>query len=90
HGRIPLTGVFPLAPSLDTVGPIAGTVEDLSLAYRVMAGYDPLDPWSRHQPLVEPHGPRPDLRGLRVGIPVRWLDDAAVSEPVAVAFAEAM
>lgn len=26
HGRIPLTGVWPLAPSLDTVGPMATTV----------------------------------------------------------------
>lgn len=90
HGRLPLTGVFPLAPSLDTVGPIAATVDDLSLAYRVMAGFDPLDPWSRDEPLVESHGARPDLKGLRVGIPVRWLDDAPVVEPVAVAFAEAM
>jgi Asp-tRNA(Asn)/Glu-tRNA(Gln) amidotransferase A subunit family amidase len=90
HGRIPLTGVFPLAPSLDTVGPIAAGVEDLTLAYRVMAGFDPLDPWSRDEPVVESHGPRPDLKGLRIGIPVRWLDDAPVVEPVAVAFADAM
>ncbi|HYN99560.1 MAG TPA: amidase, partial [Actinomycetota bacterium] len=29
HGRIDLRGVRPLAPSLDTVGPLARTVEDL-------------------------------------------------------------
>ena len=28
-GRVPLTGVWPLSPSLDTVGPIARTVEDV-------------------------------------------------------------
>ncbi|MDX1450731.1 MAG: amidase, partial [Acidimicrobiia bacterium] len=52
HGRIPLTGVFPLAPSLDTVGPLAATVDDLAEAYRAMAGYDADDPWSAPHPVV--------------------------------------
>lgn len=46
HGRVPLSGVYPLVSSLDTVGPMARTVTDLELAYRVMAGYDPEDGWS--------------------------------------------
>jgi amidase len=29
YGRVPLTGVWPLAPSLDTVGPMAATVDGL-------------------------------------------------------------
>jgi amidase len=29
HGRVPLDGVWPLAPSLDTVGPMAATVDGL-------------------------------------------------------------
>mgnify|MGYP001087947568 CR=1 FL=1 len=41
HGRIPLTGVFPLAPTLDTVGPLARTVSDAALTYQVLAGPDP-------------------------------------------------
>ncbi len=32
HGRLPLTGVVPLAPRFDTVGPLARTVEDAALA----------------------------------------------------------
>lgn len=88
HGRVPLIGVFPLAPSLDTVGPIAANVEDLALAYRVMAGYDPSDPWSAPQPVVSDGGPRPDLRGLRVGIPSRWIDQAPITDEVADAFTE--
>ncbi len=46
HGRVPLSGVYPLISSLDTVGPMARTVADIELAYRVMAGYDPEDGWS--------------------------------------------
>lgn len=90
HGRIPLTGVFPLAASLDTVGPIASTVGDLATAYQVMAGHDPLDPWSALRPLTTPAGARPDLSGVRIAVPLPWSDDAPISEPVAEAFAEAV
>jgi Asp-tRNA(Asn)/Glu-tRNA(Gln) amidotransferase A subunit family amidase len=34
HGRIPISGVFPLAPSLDTVGPITTSVETLASSAR--------------------------------------------------------
>ncbi len=90
HGRVPLTGVFPLAASLDTVGPISATVADLGLAYSVMAGFDHSDPWSRPQPVISPGTARQDLQGLRVGIPVPWVDDAPVADDVAEAFASAM
>lgn len=35
-GRIPLTGVFPLSSSLDTVGPMARTVADVALAMSLL------------------------------------------------------
>ena len=37
HGRIPVAGVFPLAPSLDTVGPLAREISTLTLLYDAMA-----------------------------------------------------
>jgi aspartyl-tRNA(Asn)/glutamyl-tRNA(Gln) amidotransferase subunit A len=37
-GALPTTGVFPLCPSFDTVGPMARTVEDCALCYEVLAG----------------------------------------------------
>lgn len=36
HGRIPLTGVYPLAPSLDTVGPMARDVSGLVLGMELL------------------------------------------------------
>jgi amidase len=36
HGRIPLDGVWPLAPSLDTVGPLARDVEGIVAAMRLI------------------------------------------------------
>src|SRR5437870_8743785 len=36
HGRIPLEGVWPLAPSLDTVGPMAASVSGLTLGMQLL------------------------------------------------------
>lgn len=43
YGLIPCTGVMPHAPSLDTVGIIARSVEDLALLAEVMQGHDARD-----------------------------------------------
>jgi aspartyl-tRNA(Asn)/glutamyl-tRNA(Gln) amidotransferase subunit A len=75
HGRVPLSGVFPLASSLDTVGPMARSVGDLAQVYAAIAGDDPTDPWSVPRPVPGPADAEP-LRALRVGVPVPWaLDD---------------
>jgi aspartyl-tRNA(Asn)/glutamyl-tRNA(Gln) amidotransferase subunit A len=52
-GKIDLRGCFPLAPSFDTVGPMARSVADCALVYSVLTG----------EPV-----PRPQVRGLRVGV----------------------
>jgi amidase len=42
HGRVPLEGVWPLAPSLDTVGPMATTIEGLVTGMRLLEpGFTP-------------------------------------------------
>ncbi|HZW46954.1 MAG TPA: amidase [Microvirga sp.] len=56
-GRVPLDGAFPLAPSLDSIGPLARTVQDCALTDAIMAGEEPRR--------LEPY----PLAGLRVGIP---------------------
>jgi aspartyl-tRNA(Asn)/glutamyl-tRNA(Gln) amidotransferase subunit A len=71
HGRIPLTGVFPLAPSLDTVGPLTRTVGDAALVYLALAGPDPADRWSRPGPVEAPAGPADPAR-LRFAVPLPW------------------
>jgi aspartyl-tRNA(Asn)/glutamyl-tRNA(Gln) amidotransferase subunit A len=42
-GRVSCHGILPLAPSLDTPGPMARSVEDAALLFSVMQGTDPLD-----------------------------------------------
>lgn len=75
HGRISLEGVFPLVASVDTVGPLADSVDNLSLSYRAMSGDN------------EP-GPPPG--SLRIGIPEPWYGDAAMDEEIALAFESAV
>src|SRR6185437_3807557 len=68
-GRVSTYGILPLAPSLDTPGPIARTVEDAALLFTIMQGADPLDPRTLSAPA--PADPMPVLkrgvRGLRIG-----------------------
>ena len=40
-GRISRAGVYPLSSTLDTVGPLARTVEDCALVYAALQGADP-------------------------------------------------
>ena len=82
HGRIPLTGVFPLESSVDTVGPITASVGDAALAYAAMAGHHAADPWSADHP-VEPPEPRADLAGVTIAVPHPWIDrplEAGIAE----------
>lgn len=79
HGRGSVRGVFPLAPSLDTVGPLGRTVGDVALAYALIGAHDEDDPWSAPQPLIEPGDPRP-VADLSVGIPHPWTDDDVDAE----------
>jgi aspartyl-tRNA(Asn)/glutamyl-tRNA(Gln) amidotransferase subunit A len=52
-GSVDVAGCFPLAPSFDTIGPMARTVRDCALAFSV---------------LVDQPVPEPRLRGLTVGV----------------------
>ena len=45
-GRVSKHGVFPLAWTLDHVGPLTRTVEDNALLLNALAGHDPVDPYS--------------------------------------------
>jgi aspartyl-tRNA(Asn)/glutamyl-tRNA(Gln) amidotransferase subunit A len=68
YGAISTRGVFPVSHSLDTVGPMARSVEDLAAVLTAAAGFDPEDPWSV-MPAAGPAPPEADLRGLRIGLP---------------------
>ncbi len=62
HGRLPLDGVIPLAPSLDHPGPMARTVADCSA---LLAGCSAI-----HGPTTPRPGPRP-LHGVTIALTER-------------------
>lgn len=61
-GRISRAGVYPLSFSLDSVGPLARSVEDAALVYQQLQGPDPADETTAG---VAPHDA---LRELRAGV----------------------
>jgi aspartyl-tRNA(Asn)/glutamyl-tRNA(Gln) amidotransferase subunit A len=75
RGLVPADGVVPLAWSLDSVGPLARDVATAALVLDLMTG--------REGP-----APRPDVRGLRLGLATELLDHA--EEPVADAVGAAV
>jgi aspartyl-tRNA(Asn)/glutamyl-tRNA(Gln) amidotransferase subunit A len=75
-GRIPTRGVYPLAPSLDTVGPMARSVADVALMWSALTG----------EPV-----PGPRLDGLTVGLvsvaPAIGRGPTVADDPAAEAYA---
>jgi Asp-tRNA(Asn)/Glu-tRNA(Gln) amidotransferase A subunit family amidase len=77
YGRVSERGAVPLCWSVAHIGPIGATVADTALGYAVVAGPDPGDPGSLHQPLPTLAGwNEPDLRGVRLGVFWPWFRDA--------------
>jgi amidase len=84
-GRVSRDGVFPLAASLDHVGPIARSVADAALVLHCIAGPDPRDPSTRRQGIPPPEpAPRDDFRRLRIGWDEDYVTMGVLPEIVAV------
>lgn len=50
-GRVSRHGVFPLAPSLDHIGPMTRSARDAAIVLEAIAGHDPFDPTSALEPV---------------------------------------
>jgi Asp-tRNA(Asn)/Glu-tRNA(Gln) amidotransferase A subunit family amidase len=79
HGRISLAGVTPLAPSFDTVGPIAASLADAAALYTTMAGIDVADMWSLDA-VIDRVAPPPEPSEVRIGVPHPWVDRPLADE----------
>lgn len=77
--RVPITGVLPLAPSLDSVGPIARSVACCALLDAIISGVE--DP--------EPLTPAP-VAGLRLGLPRGTFLTDDMDATVSAAFTRAL
>jgi aspartyl-tRNA(Asn)/glutamyl-tRNA(Gln) amidotransferase subunit A len=81
-GLVSRRGVIPLAPSLDTAGPMAWTAMDCAILLDALAGHDPLDPASVLGPPVS-YAKAVDapLRGLRIGVLRRFYEHDVPASP---------
>jgi aspartyl-tRNA(Asn)/glutamyl-tRNA(Gln) amidotransferase subunit A len=69
YGRVSLRGVYPNAPSLDHVGPLARSARDVAVLLQGMAGYDARDPTCADVPVPDFAGSLDaGVDGLRLGL----------------------
>jgi aspartyl-tRNA(Asn)/glutamyl-tRNA(Gln) amidotransferase subunit A len=68
-GRVSRTGVYPLSAKLDSVGPLARTVDDCAFVYEAIQGADPADPTTTGQPTSDVRSTIGDgVGGLRLAV----------------------
>jgi aspartyl-tRNA(Asn)/glutamyl-tRNA(Gln) amidotransferase subunit A len=69
YGRVSRYGLVAFASSLDQVGAMAWTAEDVALVLETIAGHDPLDSTSLPRPVPKyTQTVRQPLKGLRLGV----------------------
>ena len=76
YGRVSRSGLVAFASSLDVIGPLARSVEDVATLLNVIAGEDPND--STSAPVDVPdytEALRGDVEGLRVGLPDEYFTE---------------
>ena len=79
--RVSRHGAMPLSFSMDTVGPLARTVEDCALIMGAIAGADPLDPTASTRPVPDyvSQLSRP-VKGMRIGTTKSYFHDGVDPE----------
>lgn len=81
YGRVSRHGVFPLAASLDHVGPFARRVADAGVMLGAIAGFDPRDPTSLRAPVPDfERAAEGGVSGLRVGVDERYCREGVEPE----------
>lgn len=91
-GRVSRFGAMPRAPSLDCIGPLARTVEDLAAVMAVISGPDPRDPTAAEVPVPDyPAAARASASGMTLAVPEGWFfEDLAPSVGAALEAARAV
>ncbi len=84
YGRVSRHGAFPLAESLDHIGPMTRCVEDAARMLGVIAGHDPRDPTSLDS-VVPNYGAAigESVRGMRIGVDRGYVETGVAAQVVA-------
>jgi len=90
YGRVSRAGVFPLAASLDHVGPLTRSVADAAAMLQAIAGFDPLDPSSSRKEVPDYlAGLTGSIQGVRIGVDEQYITEG-VHPDVSAAIQEAL
>ncbi len=85
HGLVPLYGAMPMAPSLDTIGPLTRSARDAARILSVIAGPDVRDAPTLSAPERDYEaGLTGDLRGLTIAVPQGYYRTSAEGEILAL------
>jgi aspartyl-tRNA(Asn)/glutamyl-tRNA(Gln) amidotransferase subunit A len=84
YGRVSRYGLVAFASSLDQIGPLARTVEDVARVSSVLCGHDPLDSTSAGEAVPDfAEALERDPEGLRIGVPWGFLAEGVDPETLA-------
>lgn len=89
YGRVSRYGLVAYGSSLDTVGALARSAEDILPIYACMAGHDPLDATSMPDSVPAVSLEKVNLDGIRIGVPREYFIEGIQVE-VEVAVREAV
>jgi len=81
YGRLSRAGTYPFVGSLDHLGPLTRSAEDLALIFDVLQGHDPADPAQAPHPQIETRPRLPEGIGqLRIAVAGGYFKDKALPE----------
>lgn len=95
YGRVSRSGLLAMTSSTDVIGPMTKTAADAALLLQVIAGADQFDQ-TTYPESPKPHEyqkaieGRSDLKGLKFGVPVEWLESTGLTQGVSKATNEAI
>jgi len=76
YGRISRYGLVAFGSSLDQIGPLARTAEDIAYLMKAMSGLDPYDSTSSSEPVADyPSMLREPLKRVKIGIPKEYFSE---------------
>jgi aspartyl-tRNA(Asn)/glutamyl-tRNA(Gln) amidotransferase subunit A len=73
YGTVSNRGALHVSPTLDTIGPMARSVEDVARLHAYLAAFDPADPFAVSYPAPAPVDT--ELTRLRIGLPHEFFFD---------------
>src|SRR5579872_3534222 len=91
YGRVSRRGVFPNTFTMDHIGPLTRSAEDIALMLQVIAGFDPQDPGSEDCAVPDYRAALAGgIKGLRLGLAEGWHEGPGAHPDLPAAIADAV